>query len=110
MSEPTLFPLPQFPKVRRRISWEDLLGKKADDMPSDIRRARWERWKSISPPEAAEFWSTHECSDCLHIDGDWCKLQELPAAVNPILTFRHSVPGMACMGAGYEKRKTGEGE
>lgn len=40
----------------------------------------------------------------MHRRGGWCVLQGLPCGVNPVLTMRHNIPGMACMGIGREGR------
>ena len=55
----------------------------------------------LADKAVAEYWQDAEaCDGCIHISGDWCRLQELPCTVNPILTMRHGMIGMACMGAG----------
>jgi hypothetical protein len=91
-------------EVVLEISFADLLGKRRSDMPDEVRRDRWEQWKALAG-EADEYWSAEGCEGCIHLDGDWCKLQELPAAVNPILSLRHGIPGMACMGMGKELKE-----
>jgi hypothetical protein len=90
--------------VTLEISFEALLGKRATDMSETVRQKRWEAWKKLAP-EVAEYWQPEGCEGCRHLRGDWCSLQELPAAVNPILSYRQGMPGMACMGAGYESNK-----
>jgi hypothetical protein len=52
--------------------------------------------------DAASLWSDgHECSGCVHRRGrGWCSLMDLPATVNPVLSYRGGIPGMACMGMG----------
>lgn len=91
-------------RVTLKIRWTDLLGAKPEVMPHEERRARWERWKALAGNDVKDWWTDVEetCSGCIHLDGDWCKNSELPAKVNPILTFSSGVPGMACMGLGYE--------
>lgn len=97
----SLFNVP--PKVTLKISWTDLLGTKATDMPDALRRQRWEQWLALSSDYGREYWTdTEGCEGCKHLDGNWCKLQELPATVNPLLTIHGGMIGMACMGAGYE--------
>ncbi len=52
-----------------------------------------------------EVWSDLEgCFDCKHLNKKdiWCKLQNIPATINPILTLRLGMVGMACIGAGKE--------
>lgn len=89
------------------MSFEDLLGSKASEMPEPQRIARWEEWKSIAgrrDKHCLEVWTdTSECQGCKHLRGDWCSLMGLPATVNPILSFREAMPGFACMGFGYEE-------
>jgi hypothetical protein len=36
------------------------------------------------------------------MDKDWCLRAELPCTVNPLLTVKHGMMGMACMGMGYD--------
>ena len=56
----------------------------------------------------AKMWASPEgCVDdagkCRHLRGRaWCRLQQLPASYNPILSERLGMPGMACMGAGKD--------
>lgn len=93
------------------IRWPDLFQK---DMSPKVRRERWEKWKEIASGhdeqgrEMVAYWSTENvdetCSGCIHRDGDWCKYQELPCNVNPILTLQHGQIGMACMGLGYQAK------
>lgn len=95
--------------VTLKSRWFEILGNKQDDMPDDIRRERWEQWKSLaikkggSSKEMAEYWTdTSACHGCIHKEGDWCRLQQLPCTVNSVLTFKENIIGMACMGDGYE--------
>lgn len=92
--------------VTKRISFVDLFGTMKDRVPAHIRMARWEEWKRIAGADIADYWFPgKECQGCKHLIGrDWCGLQQLPASVNPILSFRSGMIGMACMGAGYEKK------
>lgn len=102
-------PLDFLPPVTLESSWSEILDAKAADMPADVRRRRWEQWKSLAARgkhgrEAIGYWTdTEACAGCRHLDGDWCRLQELPVTVNPVLTLRGGgMIGMACMGAGWE--------
>lgn len=111
MSE-TLFPLPVLKPVKLKTSWVELFGNKGDATP-DERRKRWETWKKLAAKnsEMVEFWSSTEgCHDergtCKHLDCEWCTLAGLPASINPILTMKHGMIGMACMGAGFELGET----
>lgn len=90
--------------------WPDLLGETKADMPDNIRRYRWEQWKALCAKEPdgkeiIEQWTTAErCAGCIHKDNDWCKLQQLPCTVNPVLTYQYNMKGLACMGIGYESQ------
>lgn len=98
------------PPVHLGIRWAELFGKRRIDMQDDVRRSRWEEWKSLSRKslfyENAEFWSTpeEECESCKHCESDWCMLESLPCTVNPLLTFSTNQIGIACSGVGFEKR------
>ncbi len=94
-------------QVRLKTSWHDLLGENGHTFTAPERRSRWERWKTLARQagehEMLEYWSSGEgCEGCRHLDGDWCTNMELPCSINPILTMRHGMIGMACAGAGYE--------
>lgn len=103
----------QLPKEKRlkavtlSIRWPELFSK---DMPELIRRNRWATWlrkcrKSKRREIAHEWVRGNDCANCAHRRGcGWCSLQALPCSVNPILTMRHGMPGMACMGSGRELR------
>jgi hypothetical protein len=91
--------------VTLSISWYQLFGNKQVEIPDNIRRERWESWKQLAIADggqkAVEYWSdASECNGCTNKNGDWCKLMQLPCSVNPILTFRDNMIGLACMGAG----------
>ena len=65
------------------------------------RRKLWEQLRKDFPEEA-EYWEDGmECNEdieCQYFKHGWCSLQELPVAVNPYLTPRTGMIGMACMG------------
>lgn len=89
------------------IRFPELFGENKSEIPPEVRRQRWEEWKHLAlengSKESIEQWTNaEECQGCRHLDRDWCKRQDLPATVNPYLTFRHGTVGMACYGAGYE--------
>lgn len=93
--------------VYLKMTFEDLFSTEASD---EVRRQRWEDWKKIAISSGkkgknavAEWTDISSCYGCLDRDGDWCKLG-LPCAVNPILSFRHGMPGMACMGLGFNPK------
>lgn len=92
--------------IPARSSFEFILGKTEGDYSDAERRARWKAWQSVADAEVVEWWNTCEgCEGCRHLDKQalWCKLAGLPCSVNPVLSFRHGLIGMACMGAGYEQ-------
>lgn len=104
--------LPLLPRVKLKTSWYELLGEKQSDMPDDVRRARWNEWCELAKkknPEMYRYWQNSDgCEDggkrCKHQDGDWCLLSQLPTSINPYLTMKHGMIGMACMGAGFEAK------
>lgn len=101
---------PLLPPVSLTDSFVEILGEHRGQMPDEVRRDRWEKWKELcrqsDAPELVRYWTdTEGCEGCRHLDGDWCQLQQLPCSVNPILTFRSGLIGMACMGLGYEARE-----
>lgn len=88
-------------------TWYELIGTDSKEFSDQERRQRWEWWKRLAieagETDLVDYWSDHgECRDCIHKDGDWCKLMELPVTINPYLTMKHGIIGFACMGAGYE--------
>lgn len=92
------------------MTWHDLLGEKRESMTDVERRARWEEWKKVTTAvgdkHIVDYWAKDNveetCSGCVHRDKDWCKLAGLPCNINPILTMKAGIIGMACMGAGKE--------
>ncbi|MDH2239116.1 hypothetical protein N5K27_22665 [Pigmentiphaga sp. GD03639] len=93
--------------IRIDSSWGELLPATA---PGVERRRRWATWLRLARPligRAVRDWAGQQerCCDCRHSRGGWCRIQELPCAVNPYLTIRHGIPGMACMGMGFEPRQ-----
>lgn len=100
--------LVSLPDIGINISWFDLLGKNKNDMPDNIRRERWDIWKEKvlmnGDFDILEYWTNNEpCGHCRHLSGDWCTLMEIPVTVNPILTMREGIIGMACMGTYKEE-------
>lgn len=96
--------------------WHEILGNSQADMPDELRRERWEQWKTLclqqkDGKEVVSHWtdSIENCTGCMHLDGDWCRFQQLPATVNPILTFSSNMAGMACMGVGFNTKKPVQG-
>lgn len=104
------------PAVALTSRWHEILGSKPNDIPYEIRRQRWEEWKSLGMKagkrgkEMVNYWSKDNvdetCFGCKWRDGDWCKESELPCNVNPILTINGpGIIGMACCGTGYEPKQ-----
>ncbi len=97
-----------FEPVTLRISFEDLFGKKASDMPGWMRKKRWQEWKALpgQDEEVIRGWRPQLlCLECVDFeDGDWCYNHDLPCSVNPILSFSTGMPGFACMGVAFEKK------
>lgn len=98
--------------VTLETRWHDLLGDSDADMTETQRRDRWAGWLRLAKhhdADTARYWASADgCrSDdgarCCHLKGRaWCGLMALPCTVNPVLTMRHGMIGMACMGAGFE--------
>lgn len=100
------YPIP-FDEISKYNSFEQVLGRKPEDFTENERKRRWNKQMSFSK-SVREYWSdTTECIGCIHLNEKeaWCKLQGLPCCVNPILTFRQGMIGMACMGTGREEHK-----
>jgi len=93
-------------KVTLKISFADLFLK---SNPEDANRARWEEWKKLckeKDPIILSFWYADvHCFSCAHCDGDWCTLAGLPCSVNPYLSFNYGMPGLACIGGGFEPKQ-----
>src|SRR5688572_14624339 len=91
-------------------SFETILGKTAEEYPTTVRIERWNEWQQAAikakKKHLIETWlDTSGCRNCIHLDkgNAWCNFQGLPCTVNPILSFRMGMVGMACMGLGYEE-------
>lgn len=101
-------------EIKYYSSFEQILGKTVHDYSREDRKSRWnkcvEEFKTNGKKESINVWiepggdgSCLECVHCNHSDG-WCILMGLPSAVNPVLSFQHALPGMACMGAGKQTK------
>lgn len=94
------------PEVTLEISFEDLLGINCREITEKDRRERWAKWLRLARADkqgGAKYWCDKEaCFGCKSLRGSWCELQELPCTVNPVLTFKTGMIGMACMGAGRD--------
>lgn len=81
-----------------KFTWDELF--KASPAK---RKAMWQQFKN-KHPDMAEWWEDDEaCREdvvCENLaDGyGWCKYMCLPCGVNPYLTPRTGMIGMACMG------------
>lgn len=96
--------------MRYNSSFEEILGKTGKDYPETERIDRWNLWKKSAIKSKKKYliaiWTDKsDCEDCIHLDvgNAWCKLIGLPCTVNPIITFKEGVVGMACMGLGKNK-------
>lgn len=98
-----IYPL-KFEQICKLSSFEQIFGRKISEYTEEERKGRWE--KAMSFPggkKAKEHYSNlYECIDCKHFQNGWCALASLPCGVNPILTFKHGIVGMACQGVGHE--------
>lgn len=90
-------------------SFEKILGKNNAEYSEEERKQRWNKWKELAikngDPDLVESWEDQSaCESCIHLNKNesWCNLQGLPCTVNPILSFRMGMIGMACMGAGKQ--------
>jgi hypothetical protein len=87
---------------RIETGWLELLDVKDDK----VCRQRWEEWKRLAlaagEKEMVDLWNdNYACRECKYLDKDWCLREELPCTVNPYLTVKTGMMGMACMGMGY---------
>lgn len=102
--------------VKLTSRWLEILGNNRSEMPDETRRQRWEEWKALclkaeDGEAVVKTWTdcSETCTGCMHKDKDWCRLQQLPCTVNPILTFDSNMIGMACMGAGFNQKELTQG-
>ncbi|MCJ8153217.1 hypothetical protein MKJ01_05505 [Chryseobacterium sp. SSA4.19] len=103
-----------FAEIKFYSSFEQILGKTVNDYSKEERKSRWnkclEEFRSSGRNDLIEVWTEPggdgSCLECVHYNlGDgWCVLMGLPSAVNPILSFQHALPGMACMGVGKQTK------
>jgi len=93
--------------VRLESSFEQILGAREIEMEEKTRRHRWAQWLKLARAtdrDVAKLWmEIDDCTDCINRRGRaWCDMQALPCTVNPILSFREGMLGMACCGMGYQ--------
>jgi hypothetical protein len=95
-------------------SFETILGCGSVEFDEALRRQRWARWLRLAwnrkrSRDAARYWrDASACIGCRHLRGSWCGLMGLPCTVNPYVSFRAGVIGMACMGTGKDPRDTAD--
>lgn len=96
--------------ITLKSSFEEILGIDATVYTEDIRKERWDQWKAAAikarKKHVVESWmDVTACHGCIHLDKQnaWCNLMGLPCTVNPILSFRMGMTGMACMGLHHEE-------
>lgn len=101
-------------EIRYYSSFEQILGKTQQTYTKEERKERWNKciseFEKNNKSEFIEVWNgpggDGTCCECIHfnpVDG-WCVLLGLPSTVNPILSFQHALPGLACMGVGKETK------
>jgi hypothetical protein len=94
-----------FDELCKHNSFEQILGKNCNDFTPEERKRRWDKVMSLDR-RMKRYWNDNvACNGCIHLEGYWCKLEELPCSVNPILSFRYSMTGLACCGAGRVQRE-----
>ncbi len=100
------YPLP-FKELSKYSSFEQILGKDQNEYILSERQRRWDKAMSKMDKETKEAWEdTSVCHACKHLSEDgWCELHGLPCTVNPVLSFSLGIPGMACMGLGFENKQ-----
>jgi hypothetical protein len=79
-----------------KFTWDELLKASTSK-----RKAMWSSLKN-EHPDMVEWWEDDEaCREdvtCGYLSDGWCKYVNLPCGVNPYLTPRTGMTGMACMG------------
>jgi hypothetical protein len=98
--------------VTLKSSFEEILGKDANQFTEDVRKERWQQWQQIAlkkrdGKDVVDSWTDcSACEGCIHLikKEAWCNLMGLPCTVNPILSFRMGMVGLACMGTGREEK------
>ncbi len=99
-----VYPLP-YKDLCLYSSFGQILGKSQKDYTFEQRKKRWDKVMSLDK-EMKEVWEDNqECIGCEHLNGVWCSLIGLPCTVNPTLTFKQGVLGMACQGVGFENKQ-----
>lgn len=90
-------------------SFQDILGENINVFSEDQRKERWQQWNDFAKKntDMIKYWNdASACNGCVYLDGNWCKSHSLPCTVNPVLSFKHAIKGMACMGAGKKESQT----
>lgn len=101
-----IYPLP-YEQISKLSSFEQIFGKSIDEYTEDERKERWARATSFKGGKDVKkyYEDPTECIGCQHFQNGWCALVSLPCGINPVLTFRMGMVGMACMGAGYKVKE-----
>ncbi len=99
-----IYPLP-YKDLCLHSSFEQILGRNNQEYTLEERKERWNKVMNLDE-DMKEVWSdTETCNSCKHLKDNWCSLVGLPCTVNPTLTFRHGIWGMACQGVGFENKQ-----
>ena len=87
-------------------SFEQILGKNSEEYTEIIRKERWRKvLKTLGKNN--EWDDVSGCYGCMYLNNKeaWCDLMGLPCTVNPFLSFRYGMVGMACCGTSFIKRE-----
>lgn len=95
-----------FDELCRHSSFEQVFGRNRNEYTSEEKKRRWDRIISLSNNYTKRYWNDDKaCMGCFHLKDFWCKLEDMPCMVCPILSFVYGVSGMACGGGGYVPRE-----
>jgi hypothetical protein len=89
-----------FDELTRYSSFEQILGRHIDDFPSEEKKRRWNKIMSLDNRMKNLWMDCTGCEGCIYLSEYWCKIQDLPCSVNPVLSFQYGQIGMACCGIG----------
>ncbi|MDR1562277.1 MAG: hypothetical protein LBS54_04210 [Dysgonamonadaceae bacterium] len=97
----------EFDELCQYNSFEQILGRKDDEYTPDERKRRWNKVMSFNKGMKQIWADCSGCYGCLHLNEKeaWCNCVDFPCTVNPILSFRYGMIGMACMGTCMTKRE-----
>lgn len=95
-----------FDQICKYHSFPQILGAKKESYSTAERRRRWNKAMSLVSRDIQKYWSdVSACTGCVYLEKAWCRLHDLPCTVNPTMTFRHGMAGMACCGVGKVNRE-----